>query len=223
MEPKGQTALSPANLPDETIGQWQGIVDLMAQLMDVPAAIITRAEPPLIEVFRASSNPANPYHAGLSAEMDGHYCERVICSAKGLRIVDARTDPDWQGAPEVDYGVISYLGFPVAWPDGRIFGTICVLDRKPNEYSDLHESLLSQFRNLIEAHLAMVLRAEQLEASLREINTLRGILPICAGCKSIRDDDGLWQQLESYVTAHSEAMFSHGLCPTCEARLTEDL
>ncbi len=223
MESKGHVGLSPANLPDETVQQWQDIVDLMAQLMNVPSAIITRAEPPLIEVFRASSNEDNPYHEGLSAEMDGHYCERVIRSAHGLRVVDARTDPDWQNSPEVGYGVVSYLGLPVSWPDGRVFGTICVLDRKPNEYSDLHQSLLRQFRNLIEAHLAMVLRAEQLEASLREINTLRGILPICAGCKSIRDDDGLWQQLETYVTAHSEAMFSHGLCPTCEAKLTEDL
>ena len=49
----------------------------------------------------------------------------------------------------------------------------------------------------------------------REIKTLKGLLPICAGCKSIRDDAGYWNQLETYIDSHSEVTFSHGLCPTC--------
>jgi PAS domain S-box-containing protein len=48
-----------------------------------------------------------------------------------------------------------------------------------------------------------------------EIKTLRGLLPICAHCKKIRDDQGYWQQIESYVTQHSDADFTHGICPTC--------
>jgi hypothetical protein len=48
-----------------------------------------------------------------------------------------------------------------------------------------------------------------------EVKVLRGLLPICASCKRIRDGDNQWQSLESYITSHSEAMFSHGLCPEC--------
>ena len=58
-----------------------------------------------------------------------------------------------------------------------------------------------------------------LQASNREIRILQGILPICSHCKKIRDDDGHWQQFETYVRDHSDADFSHGLCPECRAQL----
>lgn len=57
------------------------------------------------------------------------------------------------------------------------------------------------------------------QRALREIKTLKGLLPICASCKKIRDDEGYWQQLESYLSAHSEAEFSHSICPECAQRL----
>jgi len=49
----------------------------------------------------------------------------------------------------------------------------------------------------------------------RELKTLRGLLPICAHCKKIRDDGGYWRQIEAYISEHSEADFSHGICPDC--------
>ena len=68
---------------------------------------------------------------------------------------------------------------------------------------------------------------EELIARLREalakIRTLRGLLPICVSCKKIRDDSGYWNQLESYLREHSEADFTHGLCPECAQRLYPDL
>ena len=56
---------------------------------------------------------------------------------------------------------------------------------------------------------------EDLKAALAKVRTLSGLLPICANCKKIRDDHGYWTQIESYIRAHSEAEFSHGLCPEC--------
>lgn len=58
--------------------------------------------------------------------------------------------------------------------------------------------------------------------ALDEVKTLRGIIPICSNCKHIRDDKGAWQQVEVYVRAHSEAEFSHGLCPNCIRELYGD-
>jgi hypothetical protein len=55
----------------------------------------------------------------------------------------------------------------------------------------------------------------ELKESLAKIKTLHGLLPICAWCKKIRDDAGYWQQLESYIGKHSDAEFSHGICPEC--------
>ncbi|MCF6179805.1 MAG: response regulator [Geopsychrobacter sp.] len=48
-----------------------------------------------------------------------------------------------------------------------------------------------------------------------ELNTLRGILPVCSQCKKIRDDEGIWNQIEEYIENHSKAQFSHSLCPHC--------
>jgi phosphoserine phosphatase RsbU/P len=56
---------------------------------------------------------------------------------------------------------------------------------------------------------------EELRQALGQVKTLRGIVPICAACKKIRDDQGFWRQVEAYISSHSEAKFSHGLCPTC--------
>ena len=65
--------------------------------------------------------------------------------------------------------------------------------------------------------------ADKLERAQKEIKTLRGIVPICASCKKIRDDDGYWQQVEVYVREHSEAEFSHGICPDCLKKHYPDL
>jgi hypothetical protein len=56
---------------------------------------------------------------------------------------------------------------------------------------------------------------DKLQAALSEIKTLRGLIPICARCKKIRDDKGYWKQIEEYIQAHTDAQFSHGICPQC--------
>jgi len=58
-----------------------------------------------------------------------------------------------------------------------------------------------------------------LQEALKKVQTLKGLLPICANCKKIRDDQGYWQHVEKYVAEHSDARFSHGLCPRCVADL----
>jgi len=62
-------------------------------------------------------------------------------------------------------------------------------------------------------------RTKELQAALDNVKTLRGLLPICASCKKIRNDNGYWSQIEVYVREHSEAEFSHGLCPDCATKL----
>ena len=63
----------------------------------------------------------------------------------------------------------------------------------------------------------------ELRKAITEIKQLRGILPICASCKKIRNDRGAWTQIESYISDHSEAEFSHGVCPDCAKKLFPDL
>ncbi len=125
--------------------------------------------------------------------------------------------------------MISYLGFPITFPDKKPFGTICVLDNKKNAYSNLYIDLVKSFREIIEKDLDLLFMNQVLGAKnkklsdyISEIHTLRGILPICANCKKIRDDRGYWNRLEVYFEAHSELHFSHGLCEDCAKELYGD-
>ncbi len=79
--------------------------------------------------------------------------------------------------------------------------------------------------------VARIIRAErerdrlitQLQQALETIKTLSGMLPICASCKKIRNDTGYWEEVESYVKRHSDAEFTHGICPVCARKLYGDL
>ena len=63
-----------------------------------------------------------------------------------------------------------------------------------------------------------------LQYALSEIKTLKGLIPICMHCKAIRDDKGSWNQLEEYISEHSDAQFSHGLCGKCKEKYySEDM
>ena len=59
----------------------------------------------------------------------------------------------------------------------------------------------------------------QLQKAMQEVKVLSGFLPICASCKKIRDDTGYWRQIEDYISKHSNALFSHGICPDCSKKL----
>jgi DNA-binding response OmpR family regulator len=72
---------------------------------------------------------------------------------------------------------------------------------------------------LVETQDALAAKVEELRRALDQIKTLRGIVPICASCKKIRDDQGYWSQVEVYVRDHTEAQFSHGICPDCMTKL----
>jgi hypothetical protein len=69
----------------------------------------------------------------------------------------------------------------------------------------------------VEAQEALRLRLED------EIHVLKGIIPICCYCKKIRNDEKIWQQMEAYITQHSDAHFSHGICPECFEKESEKI
>jgi PAS domain S-box-containing protein len=64
---------------------------------------------------------------------------------------------------------------------------------------------------------------DELRAALDKVKQLSGLLPICASCKKIRDDNGYWNQIEAYIQEHSEAEFSHGICPDCARKLYPEI
>lgn len=89
------------------------------------------------------------------------------------------------------YGIAALLGSVIIFLAGRM------LDKKEKEQEELIKNL---------------------QDALREIKTLQGIVPICSFCKKIRDDKGFWSQVEFYISQHTEAEFSHGICPDCRKK-----
>ncbi len=85
---------------------------------------------------------------------------------------------------------------------------------KPYDVEELHVRI-GLGRKIIELQTTLAGRIRELQEALEQIKTLRGILPICMYCKKIRDDKQYWQQVESYIADHSDAEFSHGICPEC--------
>ena len=83
------------------------------------------------------------------------------------------------------------------------------------EHFELDEIITASVVLLICLLVFSARRLLELAKALAEVKILRGIIPICSFCKNIRDDEGFWQQVEVYVQHHSEAAFSHSICPEC--------
>ena len=89
--------------------------------------------------------------------------------------------------------------------------------RKPFDREELRARVRAGER-VIELQAALSDRVKELQAALSQIKTLQGLLPICSYCKKIRNDQNYWQELETYVGQHSQAEFSHGICPECQEK-----
>ena len=89
---------------------------------------------------------------------------------------------------------------------------------KPFDRAELQARLQVGVR-IVELQQSLADRVIELEEALARVKQLQGLLPICAYCKKIRDDRNYWQQVENYISEHSEAQFSHSICPECYERL----
>ncbi len=215
-------------VPADIVKSWQEISDVLARMIEIPAALLMRFTDPDIEVFVTSNSENNPYHPGDKEKLPGSglYCETVIKTKDKLLVADALADVNWKDNPGVKLNMISYLGFPILLPDGKPFGTICVLDNKRNEYSEIIEKLMLGLRSLMESHLEIIYmnqclgdKNKRLSDYLMELQSLRGKVSICANCKGIKDNQNQWHPIEQYLIRHPEARFSHGLCPQCMREL----
>lgn len=97
------------------------------------------------------------------------------------------------------------------------------LEKRDSEHIEM-EKILKKAKDEVEQSIsAKTELIARLESSLAEVKKLTGLIPICSNCKKIRDDDGYWMQVEEYVSNHSGATFSHGICPNCLRKLYPDV
>lgn len=163
-------------IPKATIKNWQRIVDVIANIANVPASLVMRTRAPHHSVFVASGTKDNPYRVGLEFTLNEKlYCYGVLRDGK-LVVEDANCDPNWADNDDMEHGMSFYLGYPLHWPDGAVFGTICVLDKRRNRKALLFRDALLEFARVIEADLKLLVEIEarvrleqQLQATLDKL------------------------------------------------------
>ena len=123
--------------------------------------------------------------------------EEVIYSGKPLRFQDKRAGKLY------DNNI-----YPVFDDEGKV-RALAIFAKDVTEAKQAEESL--------------ILERDKLRTALAKIKKLSGLLPICASCKKIRDDKGYWNQIEIYIRQHSDAQFSHSICPECATELYPEI
>ncbi len=145
--------------------QWQSILEILAEFMEVPVALIMSLTKDEFTIFAKNESSLNPFNVGDTdrCHNSGLYCERVINTNQRLFVNNALESDEWCKNPDIEFNLVNYLGFPLHWPNGDIFGTLCVLDTKAHQYTDKQERLMVQFRNMIEVNLELLEKNLKLE------------------------------------------------------------
>lgn len=154
--------------------KWQSLLDTLAKIAAVPSSLIMRLNEDSIEVFLKSETEGNPYEKGEEARLVyGLYCETVIGTQEKLLVPNATKSKVWKdNNPDVDINMISYLGFPINWPDGEVFGTVCLLDSKENNFNEDFSNLLQQVKQHIETDLEQLVIKQKLEEKNKELEQM---------------------------------------------------
>lgn len=163
----------PVAVSDSIEKKWQEIINLLTRIARVPAGLIMRITRERMEVYLSSTTDGTPYVAGDCERLGaGLYCETVIGKNQPLLVTNALTDPVWRDNPDVKLDMISYTGYPLRWPDGSFFGTICLLDAKENAFGDEIHELIRMFAGIVEHDLHDLLQMQH----LKELNVEKDLL-----------------------------------------------
>ncbi len=165
-------------LTEQLIKKWQNILDVLADVLSVPSALIMELGKDEIKVFLASETEGNPYQTGAGEKLGlGLYCETVVGKNQTLLVENALDSPVWDHNPDIKLDMISYLGMPIYWPDHEVFGTICVLDSKARKYNDKHIKILETCRQTIQNDFENLIHNNEMKETYHFTETLFEAIP----------------------------------------------
>ncbi|MBB1336900.1 sensor domain-containing diguanylate cyclase [Pseudoalteromonas sp. SR44-2] len=159
-----------------SLHKWQKTMDLITGLFSAPSGYIVQATSKGYRVVIRNNEGGSSFETNpILPPQTPLFCRHVAETNNILYVNDASNDDAWNTHPEVvEDGVESYLGLPIHWPEGEVFGTLCLKDTKITSYTDEYFELIEQLRDLIEDDLALVYSYEQ----MREIAMLDSLTNI---------------------------------------------
>ncbi|WDG08980.1 GAF domain-containing protein [Vibrio campbellii] len=141
---------------------WNEVLTRVAEILEVPVALVMKVNADKIGAYHKNNNQENPYTIDEYTRYDGSgfYCERVVKTNDMLHVENALENEDWRDGPNIALGMIAYLGIPLWNVDNSVFGTICLLDSKPNPFSDKAKSFLYSFKQAFELQLKILAKQQ---------------------------------------------------------------
>ncbi len=145
------------------------------------------------------------------------FCAHTILGEDVMVVEDAACDERFAGSTLVtgDPRIRFYAGAPLIDHKRNALGSLCVIDRRPRTITAEQNQALMALARQVMALLESRRTSAELAAALTDLKTLHGLLPICSHCKGVRDDDGYWQEIDTYLKTHTEADLTHSVCPAC--------
>ncbi|SCX97406.1 sensor domain-containing diguanylate cyclase [Desulfoluna spongiiphila] len=235
--------------PELPLDKWQRLVNLIAVIYKSPGAWLMQANRTGIETLVVDNGPRNPFKPGDAVAQDVNiYCRHVITGNKPLYVRNADLEDCWEDNPEYkDHGFKSYLGVPIQWPDGTVFGTLCTMDTVETDYPGEYVELMHQLKYAIDGDLSQLVTARKLkELSLKDeltqLNNRRGFMDLARkmiqlarrndfsismtffdlnGLKEINDTSG-HQTGDRLIQAFARALIEATRIEDCAARMGGD-
>jgi len=194
-----------------------------------------------MNILIAEDDPVSRRVLEAALEKDGHEIRSVVDGARAWEALEPPDAPrlailDWMMAGMDGTEICRRLrAAPSPRPTyvilltarGRKEDVLAGLEAGADDYVTKpfdHDELRARVRvgaRVLDLQGALAARVAELEEALARVRQLRGLLPICSYCKKVRDDRNYWQQVEHYVSEHSDARFSHSICPDCLERIVQ--
>lgn len=159
------------DVPENYLVEWQSLLDHVAELFQVNAALIKRVHSEKLEILTSSNSKGNPFKACQTDPLNsGLFCEYVMERREALDIPDIRKAEDWMVEAAKKPVMISYLGLPLIWPDGDVFGTICILNGEEKTLKPIYQDMLIHYKDLIERDLKIFDQNKELKKANRMLD-----------------------------------------------------
>ncbi len=169
--------------------------------------------------------------AATETPLEHAFCRFAIKQEKVFIVTDTLDDDRFASNPLVtgDPNIRFCAGAPLITPEGIPLGTLCAIDRVPREMTSEQQDALTALARQVIAALELRKTVKVLARALaekrvveRQLSDIKLLIPMCAWCRKVRDDDQYWKHVEFYLSKHADISFTHGMCPECAAVVEQD-